>query len=110
MDRSIAFYLLTSTEYQDELKQWHKTTRKREVYGQLSSVSASEFFAGGQNGLKPEFRITMFEPDYCGEDNLEYNGVVYSIYRRYLGKNDTIELYCEKRTGDENRRPQQNLQ
>ena len=79
MDRSIAFYLLTSVAYQDELKQWHKTTRKREVYGQLSSVSASEFFAGGQNG-------------------------------RYLGKNDTIELYCEKRTGDENRRPQQSIQ
>lgn len=102
MDRSIAFYLLTSVDYQDELKQWQKDTRKREVFGQLASVTANEFFAGGQNGYKPEFRITMFGPDYDGERDLEYNGVIYSVYRTYLGKNDTIELYCEKRAGDEN--------
>lgn len=110
MDRSIVFNLLTATEWQDELKQWQKTTRKREVFGQLSSVTANEFFAGGQNGIKPEFRIIMFEPDYYGEDSLEYEGKVYSIYRTYRAKNDMIELYCEKRAGDENGRPQQGMQ
>lgn len=105
MDRSIVFYLLTTTEWQDELKQWQRTVEKREVFGQLSSVTANEFFAGGQNGFKPEFRIVMFEPDYHGEDNLEYDGKVYSVYRTYHAKNDMIELYCEKRAGDENRRP-----
>ena len=101
MDRSVSFYLLTTTKWQDELKQFRETVRKREVYGQLSSVSMNEFFAAGQSGIKPEFRLTMFEPDYFGEENLEYNGQIYTIYRRYLGKNDTIELYCEKRAGDE---------
>ena len=99
MDRSIDFYLLTSVSYQDEMKQFQETTRKRLVFGQLSSVSASEFFAGGQNGLKPEFRIVMFAPDYYGEKTLEFNGEVYTIYRTYLSRNDMIELYVEKRAG-----------
>lgn len=106
MDRSITFKLLTSTKYQDELGQFVETVREREVYGQLSSVTMTEFFQGGQNGYKPEFRIVMFEPDYYGEDSLEYNGEVYTIYRKYLDKNDMIELYVEKRAGDEARRSQ----
>ena len=107
MDRSISFKLLTSTKWQDEIKQWHETTRKREVFGQLGSVTANEFFAGGQNGFKPEFRIVMFAPDYLGEELLEIDGQVYSIYRTYFAKNDMIELYVEKRSGNETGRSQQ---
>ncbi len=103
MDRSIVFHLLTATQWQDDLKQWKTTVRKRAVFGQLSSVTANEFFAGGQNGFSPEFRIVMFAPDYQGEQNLEIDGEVYSIYRTYFAKNDMIELYVEKRRGDESR-------
>ena len=102
MDKSIAFYLLTAVKYQDEIGQFKETTRKRLVYGNVSSVTASEFFAGGQNGYKPELRITMFAPDFMGEQNLELDGQVYSIYRTYQGRNDTLELYLEKRCGDRN--------
>ena len=45
----------------------------------------------------------MFAPDYKGEQNLEIDGEVYSIYRTYFAKNDMIELYVEKRRGDESR-------
>ncbi len=99
MDRSIDFYLLTTVSYQDELKQFQETTRKRLVFGKLSSVTASEFFAGGQNGLKPEFQIVMFAPDYYGEKTLEFNGEVYTIYRVYFTSNGMAELYVEKRAG-----------
>lgn len=100
MDRSVDFYLLTPTHSQDNIGQWVETVEKRQVFGQVSSVTASEFFAGGQNGLKPDLRVTMFGPDYQDEENLELEGKIYSIYRTYRGKNDTLELYIEKRSGD----------
>lgn len=103
MDRSVVFYLLTPTHSQDNIGQWVETVEKRHVFGQVTSVTASEFFAGGQNGFQPELRITMFAPDYQEEENLELDGRVYSIYRRYYGRNDTLELYLERRRGDAER-------
>ena len=100
MDRSVDFYLLADTWTQDGIKQWVKTTTRRQVFGRVQSVTGNEFFAGGQNGFKPEFRITMFAPDYEGEDNLELNGKQYSIYRTYYATTDTLELYVERRAGD----------
>lgn len=100
MDRSIEFYLIKKDQHQDELMQWVETVTRRPVYGQIGSVSASEFFSGGQNGFKPEWRVTMFGPDYEGEDDAEIYGVVYSIYRVYRARNDRVELYMERRTGD----------
>lgn len=41
----------------------------------------------------------MFFGDYQGEKTVEYNGVTYGIYRTYLGRNDTIELYAERKGG-----------
>lgn len=102
MDRSVDFYLLKPTRTQDSIGQWVETVERRQVLGQVSSVTASEFFAGGQNGLQPEIRVTMFAYDYQDEQNLELDGKIYSIYRTYYARNDTLELYCERRRGDEN--------
>lgn len=100
MDRSTDFFLLAAERTQDAIGQWKSTIVKRPVFGQIQSVSGAEFFAAGQNGISPEYRITMFGPDYDGEQDLELDGVVYSVYRTYRGKNDTIELYVERRRGD----------
>lgn len=94
------FNLIKETQTQDEIGQWIQTPVKRQVYGQITSVSADEFFAAGQNGIRAEFRIVMFGPDYEGEENAEINGVVYSVYRVYRGRTDAVELYLERRAGD----------
>ena len=49
--------------------------------------------------MNPEFRMTMFFGDYGGEQMLIYNGKSYSVYRTYQGRNDTIELYVERKGG-----------
>lgn len=100
MDRSIVFTLLTVERAQDTFGQWTEQVTRSTVYGQISSVSMDEFFAGGQNGYKPEYRITMFSPDYNDEQRCEIDGVEYSIYRVYRGRTDTVELYVERRAGD----------
>ena len=41
----------------------------------------------------------MFVYDYQGEDTAVLGGVRYGIYRTYIGRNDTIELYLERKAG-----------
>lgn len=100
MDRSIVFTLISVEREQNTFGQWVEQITRSTVYGQISSVSQDEFFAGGANGYKPEYRITMFAPDYNDEQRCEIDGVEYSIYRVYRRRNDVVELYLERRTGD----------
>ena len=65
----------------------------------MDSVTRSEFYEAGRNGLNPEYRFTMFFGDYSGESVVEYNGDTYSVYRTYLRKTDIIELYVERKGG-----------
>lgn len=71
----------------------------RTVMCQVDSVTRSEFFDGGRNGLNPEFVFRVFFGDYDGERIAEYNGKRYSIYRTYHGRGDLIELYAERKGG-----------
>lgn len=100
MDRSIQFTLLPVTRTQDAIGQFVESATPRLVYGQITSVSAEEFFSGGQNGFKPEYRVTMFAYDYEGERRCLIDNVEYSIYRTYYGRTDKVELYLERRAGD----------
>ena len=99
MDRSTPITLLSTTKAQNEYGVWVETQTRREVFAQVDSVTRSEFFEGGRNGLNPEFRMTMFFEDYEGEKLLIYNENTYSVYRTYQAKNDTIELYVERKGG-----------
>lgn len=65
----------------------------------MNSVTRNEFFEGGRNGLNPEYQITMFSYDYNGESIVKYNGERYGVYRTYNGRDDTIELYVERKGG-----------
>ena len=67
---------------------------------QIRDITQSEFTSAGMVGLKPakKFRVRSWE--YCGERLIEYDGVIYSIYRSYLAPDGRIELYTEERTGE----------
>lgn len=99
MDRSTPIMLLSTNKAQDAYGVWVESPTSRIVFCQVDSVTRAEFFDGGRNGLNPEYRMTMFFGDYNGEKLLSYNGQTYSVYRTYQGKNDTIELYVERKGG-----------
>lgn len=100
MDRSRAIYLISEKKVQDDEGVWRLSEEsRRKAYAQITSVTASEFFEGGRNGLNPEYRFTVFFSDYHGEEILEYNGKLYSIYRTFIARKDYIELYTEKKGG-----------
>lgn len=107
MDRSDVITLLSTVRTQDAYGVWREVETGRDVFCQVDSVTRAEFFEGGRNGLNPAFRITMFFADYNDETSLVYKDKPYSIYRTYIGRNDTIELYVERKGGT-NGKPKEN--
>lgn len=101
MNRSAVAYLITESYLQNDYGVYERTAEKKKVYVDVTSVTAQEWFEGGRNGLNPQYRFTMFSHDYSGEQIIEYKDIQYSIYRTYLRKADLIELYAEKRKGNE---------
>lgn len=103
MDKSdiinLCSYVYTMNEYGVREKSAEPT--RREVFCHVDSVTGSEFFNGGVNGIRPMFRFTMFRFDYQGEDIVEYNDEMFTVYRTYYSTNDDIELYVERRKGNE---------
>ena len=99
MDRSDVIKLISKTKTQDENGIWQQSLTYHDVFCNVSTVSASEFFEGGRNGLNPDYRITIFFGDYAGETELEYKGKTYAIYRTYQGRTDDLELYVERKGG-----------
>lgn len=85
----------------DSIGQVVITEQSTDVYADITSISQSEFMQAGQIGLKPDLRFDIWETEYNGETILEYNSIRYSIYRTYMKTNGRIELYTEKRVGNE---------
>lgn len=100
MNRSEVIYLVDRTYTQNEYGVMLPTETKKKVFCSKTSVTSAEWFEGGRNGLNPEYRFIVFKYDYNNEEVLEYNSVQYTIYRTYEN-NDLIELYVEKRKGNE---------
>jgi hypothetical protein len=121
MDRSDVITLLSEADVQDANGVWHnignyltdedgkiirdeagipiQISGEHTVFCQVDSVTRSEFFEGGRNGLNPEFVFRMFAGDYRGERTLRYDNKIYGIYRTFMGRNDIIELYAERKGG-----------
>lgn len=99
MDRSNIIQLLTPSYAQDAIGQFVATETATTVFCNVQSVSREEFYDAGRNGLNPEYRVTLFAPEYHGEKNVVFNGIRYGVVRTYEGRNDTIELYIERKTG-----------
>ena len=91
--------LIGAAYAKDALKQFVSAPSRRTVLCTIGSITASEFFEAGRNGLRPQFRANVFAGDYQGETEAEYQSIAYSIYRTYYPKDDTVELYLERKAG-----------
>lgn len=100
MDRSNVITLISETYTQDSIGQFVPAEKTREVYCDISSITRQEWMAAGEMGLKPELRVTMYGPDYEGEKIVELDGIRYGIYRTYRGRDESLELYLEKKVGE----------
>ena len=92
--------LLSSTYAADAYGVRREALTARTVFCQSGSITRSEFFSAGRDGLTPQIMFTVFAGDYAGEGLAEYGGEMYSIYRTYQPPgSDYIELYAEKKGG-----------
>lgn len=91
--------LVSATYALDSYGVRRKTETQKQVYGYYDSVTASEMFEGGRNGLHPSFRFCMTDLDYDGQTILIRDNDRYAVYRTYRPNNGTIELYCEQKGG-----------
>lgn len=99
MDRSSVMQLIAVTYAEDDIGQRVPAETARDVFCNIASVSANEWFEAGRAGMQAALKVTMFAPDYQGEQIAVVEGVRYSIYRTYRAKNETLELYLERRAG-----------
>lgn len=91
--------LVTITFKDDEYGVPVKVETGRKVYGNYDSLTATEIFDGGRDGLNPELRFTMLELDYKDETILVRGDKRYAVYRTYRPGNGKVELYCERKGG-----------
>ena len=99
MDRSNVINLISTTKTQDDYGVWHEETTARAVFCNVQSVTRNEFFEGGRNGLNPQYEFTVFFADYIGETIVEFEGETYAVYRTFRRRDDTLELYVERKGG-----------
>lgn len=87
-------YLLSETFESDEIGNDISAKSARAVWGEVDSVSQSEFNTAAQNGLNPKLRFRIWYHEYSGEKKVRFKGENYKIYRTFK-TSDLIELYAE---------------
>lgn len=93
--------LVSYTYDTDPIGQRISQKTERKVWAHVHSVSRSEFFQGGQAGLKPELVADTPIVNYKGEKTAIVKDVQYSVYRTYFDdSHDTVSLYLEERVAD----------
>ena len=99
MDNTRIITLIGTAYTQNASGQHIPAETRRDIFCNLTSVSASEFFAAGEEGLRKEYRAIVFALEYNGEQLAELDGKRYSIYRTYRSSGDRLELYLGIKVG-----------
>ncbi len=101
MNKSQMIKLIKIEYTYDEIMQRVETRTERQVFAEVKSINANEFFSANTNGLQAQYCFKVFVYDYQNEKEIEFNNEVYSVYRTYE-KGDYIDLYVESRVANEN--------
>ena len=104
MNKSVTIDLISKTYTTDSMGQRVATEKSTTVFATLTSISRAEWVSysqSGRQGLVPSYVASVFMGDYNGESIAEYDGNRYGIYRTYERDDEQVELYLEKKAGNE---------
>lgn len=90
-------YLQSITITEDDIGNQTETPVNRQVFCAELPLNSSEYFNGGQSGIKPEYLLIIDLEEYDNETSVLYQDIEYSIYRTYPRSDSLIELYCNKK-------------
>lgn len=82
----------------DEIGQAIESETLTEVFIEERSITRAEWAEAGRNGFNPSIQLITPFMNYDGQEEVEYKGIRYAIYRTYQ-YGDNIELYLEKKGG-----------
>jgi hypothetical protein len=99
MERSDCVTLIGHTFTVDDNGVQQESETKRDAYAIIKSISQTEFFEGGRNGLNPQLVFSLYEYDYQNEETIEYKQKRYTAYRTFFNKDGRIDVYTELRKG-----------
>jgi SPP1 family predicted phage head-tail adaptor len=98
MNRAHKIKLIGKTYTEDDIGQQIPTETERNVFAYIRDVSQTES-ARPIEGLTPSKVFDVHVTEYENEEDVEYKGVRYRIYRTYLNDDSRMELYGARRTG-----------
>lgn len=98
MNRAHKVTLIGKSYTEDDIGQLIPTEAERKIFAYIRDVSQTES-ARPIEGLVPSKVFDVHVTEYKDEENVEYKGVRYRIYRTYLNDDSRIELYAARRTG-----------
>lgn len=76
------------------------TEVSKSVWGERSSITASEWTNAGTRGINPEFRVSIYSFEYDEQVVVQVGTEKYGVYRTYSKPNsDKIELYLQLKGG-----------
>lgn len=76
-----------------------ETEERQEAFATVEGIGQKEFFAASQAGFKAEYKITIWQSDYDGQNIVEFDSQRYSVYRKYPRADGKIELYLTSKIG-----------
>ena len=101
MTKSDVCTLLEVTYRMDAYGVMRPEAARTKRFCKVRSASAQEFFEAGQQGIKPQYQITMLRAEYSGQQMVEYKKKRYAVYRTYEPNADEVELYLEERVNEQ---------
>lgn len=67
-----------------------------QVFCNVKSVSRMEFYEAYKAGLSLALSVEMWNDEYAGQKEIEYNNKRYRVERTYMKDRQTIELNCSE--------------
>ena len=98
MNRAKKIKLISEEFEPDSIGQMIPTEKETEIWAMVRDVSATESERPVE-GLRPSKVFDVLVTEYSDEENVEYKGVRYRIYRTYLRDDSKVELYGGVRVG-----------
>ena len=100
MDRSDVIKLISKNQVQNDDYTWTEQETATEVFCDVRSITQTEWFNAGRNGIDhPAFVFVIHQYEYNNQQIVEYRGQRYGVYRTYVRRNESLELYCEAKGG-----------
>jgi SPP1 family predicted phage head-tail adaptor len=90
--------LITVTYTTDALGNQVADESKKEIFANMFTVSATEFYNAALTGLRPSLMFEIYSFEYAGQTRLEYEGKKYNIIRVTTAGEKT-RLVCEEVAG-----------